>query len=60
MVTMPIISNSQYWPSMGISSHSKVANYCREQTEVLSRQKIVLLVLPHKRTNVNYTNAKPL
>ena len=37
-----------------------MAKYCWEETQVLSRQKISLLLLPHRRNNVNVTGAKPL
>ena len=57
---MPIIYDSQYWPPIGIKSELKVTKYFQEQTQVLSRQKISLLLLPHNRKNVTETDTNPI
>ena len=57
---MLIIYDSQYWPPIGTGSDLEVTKYHWEQTQVLLRQKIRLLLLPHKRNNVTETNTKPL
>ena len=55
---MPIIYNSQYWPLIGTESDSEVAKYFREQTQVLLRQQISLLLLTHKRNHVTEPKKK--
>ena len=57
---MPIIYDSQYWPPIGTGSDSEVAKYLWDQTQVLLRQQISLLLLPHKRDNVTETDTNPL
>ena len=57
---MTIIYDYQYWPPIGTEYDSEVAKYLREQTQVLLRQQISLLLLPHKRKNIIETNTKPL
>ena len=57
---MPIIYYSQYCPPIGTESDSEVTKYRQDKTQVLSRQQISLLLLPHKRNNVTETDTKPL
>ena len=57
---MPIIYDFQYCPPIGTEFDSEVAKYRWEQTQVLLRQQIILLLLPHKRNNVTDTDKKPL
>ena len=47
---MPIKYDSQYWPPIGTESNSKVAKYRREKSQALSRQQIILLLLPTSAT----------
>ena len=57
---MPIIHDYQYWLPIGTESNSKVAKYRLDQTQVLLRQQISLLLLPYKRNNVTENDTNPL
>ena len=57
---MPINYDSKYWLSIGTESDATVAKYRWEKTQVLKRQQISLLLLPHRPNNVNVTDANPI